>query len=428
MNRFAMPIIVVSLAGIYSLVATLVLHTPFISVLLVNTLTFALFFTNVKLFKDRKKAYTYIITTLVLLVLLILNAKYKVPFMAGVDWANYDAFARSAIDNSQGIFDLFSNSIDSFVFLIAIIYKVFGSNVEQLYFYIFPFALLLFRYTYKTVYLLTSKYNMADKAMLIMALWPVDIIFSIALLREIPIQFLVILSFYHFIRYYEDRKRFSLSLAMMSIIFTTLMHSGMISIFVVYLYVLLQKKFYSHLKFIRIGGIILVSILVVLISFTPLWDSMSKRFTSLNSSTSAVTAIENQNKYLGEAATNYITSVPQDVVGIILSIPYRFIMFALSPMPWQVINSGTLLSFLIDGLLQIYVLFMVIKIYKKRKSHSTKDRDIITLIIMCILSTYLIFSLGTSNYGTAMRHRAKVAPLVVVLISVYGARRQEAKT
>lgn len=425
LTKLSTPLLIGFFAIVYSVVAFLVVDVPFMSVLFASIIIFILFASNLKLIKNRKYAYIFITITVIKLILLILNAKYKTPFMAGVDWINYDTYAREALSGGGGIIDIFNNSLDFFVFLMATIYKIFGTNAEQIYFYIFPLSLLLTKYVHKTVLLLTKKQKSADRASLIMAFWPIDIILSIALLREIPIQLLVIASFFHFLMHYYYRKSVNLLLAFVFIIFATLMHSGMIGIFLVYLYALLQDKMYKKYKFIRIGSLIVVSLVVVIMSFTPLWASMSKRFTSSSSETGVVTALENQNKYLGDAATNYITNAPQDLGGVIASIPYRFTMFALSPLPWQVHDVVTVLSFILDGALQLYILFILVRIYRNRAGLSKKVKNIATLIMMCVISTYTIFSLGTSNYGTAMRHRAKVAPLVVVLITAYGVKRKQ---
>ena len=409
----------------YSVIATLFVGVPFWSVLLASTLTFILFASNLKLIKERKYAYIFFAITIIKLVLLVLNAKYKIPFMAGVDWVNYHNYALEAISGGDGIVDIFNNSLDFFVFIMALIYKVFGANAEQIYFYIFPLSLLMVRYVHKTVLLLSKKQKSADRSSVMMAAWPVDIIFSLALLREIPIQLLVIASFFNFLKYHFYKKTGNLLLAFGLIILAALTHSGMIGIFVVYLYALVQDRLYGKYRFVRVAGLVVAALAVLVISFTPLWDSMSKRFTSTSSENGVVTALENQDKYLGAAATNYISSAPQDTVGVITSIPYRFAMFTLSPLPWQVHNFGTILSFVMDGVLQLLVVYALIRLYRGREWLSKKLRNIGTLIMMCIVATYLIFSLGTSNYGTAMRHRAKIAPLVVVLLTAYEIKRRQ---
>jgi hypothetical protein len=423
--KFSAPLLIAFLAVTYSFAAHFIVDVPFVSVLLASILIFTLIASNLRLIKNRKYAYIFIALMAVKLILLLLNAKYKVPFMAGVDWINYHNYAMDAISAGGGIATIFNNSLDFFVFLMALIYKVFGPNPEQIYFFIFPLSLLLVTYVHKTVLLITKKQESADKASMFMAFWPVDIIFSMALLREIPIQLMVIISFFHFIRHYFQKRGRDLLLAFVFIILAALMHSGMIGIFLVYLYALLQRKLYKKLKFVRIGALVFVSIAVLVISFTPIWASMSKRFGEASTETGVVTALENQNKYLGDAATNYISTAPQDLGGVISSVPYRFFMFAFAPLPWQVHDVGTVLSFVLDGALQIVILFTVWRIYKNKEAVSLQLRNVATLIMMCVVATYLIFSLGTSNYGTAIRHRAKVAPLVVVLIAAFEVKRRQ---
>lgn len=418
-KKFAMPILSILFAGAYSTIAFFIVGAPFLSILIANIVTFGLFFSTFKLFKEKKYLYIFISVVLIKLVLLILNAKFKFPLMAGVDWINYDLYAKDAISNANTIADIFNQSIDFFVFLMACIYKIFGSNVEQVYFYIFPFSLLLVKYVYKIAFLVSNKEKTATIAALVMLLWPVNIIFSIALLREIPIQLLVAASFYNFLVYYKQRKGWNLLYAFIFIILATLMHSGMVGIFVVYLYVLMQIKIYHKVKPLRVLPLVLAGSVLLAFSLTPLWDSMFKRFTPADSEDGVVTSLENQNKYLGDAATNYINSAPQNFNEVVTSAPYRLAMFALAPLPWQVYSFSTLISFVLDGILQLGILCMLLWLFKKRRKLPSKDKSILAVMMMCIVVTYLVFSFGTSNYGTAMRHRAKVAPIIAVIGSVY---------
>lgn len=424
MNFYPM-ILMILFSAPYSIIAHLLTSAPLVSLLFINTITFFLLFRNILLIRERRARYVYVVIIFTFLLLLVLNAFIKIPFLAGVDWVNFDSYARSASESSDNLLGIWQNSIDLFVFICALVYKVFGASAEQLYFYIFPAALVLARYIYKTTFLITGKEKYAVLSLFIATLWPVNIVFSVALLREIPIQLLVAISFYHFIRYYKDKKNTrSLAISFLTVTGAIMMHSGMVGLLIAYLYVIIQRKFFKSVKPIRVRALLVMIPVIVLISLTPLWVPLSSRFGVLNTDDGAVRSLQQQQDYLGSASTNYIDSAPNNITEVIISAPYRFIMFALSPLIWQVRDVGTAVAFLVDGLLQLWFAYITIILIRNRKKLEPYYQQILTAAYLCIFFTYLIFSFGTSNYGTAMRHRAKIAPVVMVVVVVYSLERK----
>jgi len=89
--------------------------------------------------------------------------------------------------------------------------------------------------------------------------------------------------------------------------------------------------------------------------------------------------------------------------------PIRIIFFLFTPFIWQVRTSLDLFGFL-DAISYIIMSMFIISNFKK----IFKDRSAL-LISLFLLGCLIVFSLTTSNYGTALRHRAKFAPLMIVL-------------
>ena len=53
-----------------------------------------------------------------------------------------------------------------------------------------------------------------------------------------------------------------------------------------------------------------------------------------------------------------------------------------------------------------------------RKSGNIEQKAVFIIFIILWLMTDLVFSWGTNNFGTAMRHRLKIFPLEILLMYV----------
>lgn len=403
---------------IYTVVAALMAEVNALAILPANAL---LALTFVKYLKDcqcNKKARTIcVILLMVDLVLIIYNSVNRnLPF-TNVDWANFDYFAKSALNNSNNLFEIFGNAIDLFTAVVALLYRMFGENVTIVYFYILPLSFVSAHYLYKTIRLISGDQNKSVWFSMISLIMPVNFIFALSVLREIPIQCVSIASLYYFLSYTFKKEKHGLVLAFVLAASAALMHSGMVAILVVYAYVLLQKKFLKNVKIIRVSTIVFAVILAIVISL-PMFAPLLTRFSGDGGANGVVSAVSTQNKYLLDANTSYISEAPSDFGGLITSLPYRMMMFVVAPLPWQIINGGTLVAFLADAIFRYYIVYRVIKIAFNLRHYSMEDREIVETMLMAVILFDLIFCFGTTNYGQAMRHRTKMLPFELCLLSV----------
>ena len=79
-----------------------------------------------------------------------------------------------------------------------------------------------------------DKYFLSN-VIILSLIWPINLIFSITVLRETPIQLTFIISFYYLLKYIKELKvRYIISALIYSII-ATLFHSGMIVLVIIYI-------------------------------------------------------------------------------------------------------------------------------------------------------------------------------------------------
>ena len=116
--------------------------------------------------------------------------------------------------------------------------------------------------------------------------------------------------------------------------------------------------------------------------------------------------------YLGGGA-------PSDWVALLLQMPVRLVYFVGAPFPWDISRVRDLWGFIDGGFLIILVL-VIVRDIKKGAWRRRAYRSIAAVVFAVILG----FSVATSNYGTAFRHRAKFVPALIVLYS-YGSGQRE---
>lgn len=417
-NRIIALILSPLIAILYSIVASSLVNAPLLSLFLVNTVTIYLILSNLEMIKTPSSRLIFIIVSALKLVLVLINAQYKsVPF-TGTDWSNYDAMARSTIENSATIIDMYNNSFDLFVFVVSCIYSVFGENINQIFFYMIPFSFLTFRYVYKTVIMITKNEKRASIAGLLVLTWPANLVFSVSVLRESFIQLLVAVSFYNFVRYIK--KGYGLLIGYLFGIFASLTHSGLIAVPLTYTYMVLQRQGNKAYRVFSVWSIVITGLVLALVMFTPFWGSIGKQFGNIHSADDITGTLEVKGAALSDANTSYIDSSSESIGSLLLSFPYRLTMFVFSPFLWQVRDGGTAIAFIVDSIPTLLLITSFIIIFKNRKWFSRSNQNIIVSAMVCVVVTFTIFSLGTNNYGTAMRHRTKILPIAIVTVTAFG--------
>src|SRR5690554_1236557 len=111
----------------------------------------------------------------------------------------------------------------------------------------------------------------------------------------------------------------------------------------------------------------------------------------------------------GSAA--YLTSLQiSGVFDFVWQIPLRMFYFLFSPFPWNISSPAHILG-LLDGVFYIVMSFMCFKYRKVIFQNPVLFQVLVILILMS-----LAFSFGTSNFGTAIRHRAKFYLVILVIM------------
>lgn len=116
----------------------------------------------------------------------------------------------------------------------------------------------------------------------------------------------------------------------------------------------------------------------------------------------------------GGATTYYLNPGLGDAP--LIQLPYRFVMFALSPFVWQATTIGTAIAVLVEGLPRLFMVYMLVVCFRRCRTGEPRHDVLLAALLLTIVASYVVFSLGVSTYGSAMRHRAKLFPIEIILV------------
>jgi len=264
---------------------------------------------------------------------------------------------------------------------------------------------------YEIVKLLTEGDRKAAlKAVIIITFFPIDILYSAVLLREQTIIMFLILSFWFLLRYIKKGIFFEFLISVLFHVLAVLFHSGILFLLAVHLYVLVfYRKKVRVVKFkavktiaMSILGLGLFKILVKTQKFAFLKDILNIEY--LNH-----VVVGRFLASTGTGRTVYLMNlVPTNLGQFILYLPIRIVYFLFAPFIWMIGGAADIFV-LVDGGLYLILIFFA---YRGLKELEPKIRK---AVLIYFFAFSVVFSIGTTNYGTAMRHRHKILWLITAV-------------
>lgn len=256
----------------------------------------------------------------------------------------------------------------------------------------------------------------------VMAFFPHSIIFSGILLRESIITLMVVLSLYFFVRWYKYGGFMNVMLTLVTIIIGASFHTAVVGLVVGYLFgFIFYRREKAAFRFtlqsvvpfmVFAAGITYVMVYPESISALPIYDKIDQ--------------VQNNNDNIYQALTSdaggsaYLTGLTvNNIYQMVLFAPIKVFYFIGSPMPWSVRSVNDLISFFLDGVFYLFALAVFIRNFGLIRKH-----PILGVILISIVVTWIIFGLGISNAGTALRHRFKIFYIIIVALGLLWAKKK----
>ena len=244
----------------------------------------------------------------------------------------------------------------------------------------------------------------------IAALFPPAIIYSAAFLREAWGGVPFMLGLLSVARWQQEEDKTALFFAVIYFILASFFHGGYVaSILVLFLwsgkdvlkpfYALKPKisnrMFLTSLMGVVVLGAILISAIGANVNLGSIGD-LSERITNPGEAAESRLTRETEggSAFPAVAGGESLTSRPW-------LLPIRFAYFLFSPFPWDIRSLGHIQGFVATGVF----LYIAISIYRSRKQfRGRKDVMAVGAILGAMI---LLFTIGTDNIGTSIRHRTK---------------------
>ena len=277
---------------------------------------------------------------------------------------------------------------------LGVIYYIFGSYRFWGHFINISFIILAATKIIDIAYLMNIKLKNIKLVIFLWLFMPIPFLMGFALLREASIYYFVVLSVYYFLKWSKDFRWIDIVLAIASILLSSLYHEGMIVLSVAYLYAFIFYNRKNKKIGVRVSNILAI-IFIFIIGVQFLNNEKGQEF------------INKTNAETGGGSTYLAELKVESPVEFIIASPIKAIYLIYSPMPWLIRGNLDILTFLLDSCLWIYSTYLILRYYKQLK---TEYR----ILLLGVVIGGIVFGMGTHNTGTAIRHRNKFIPLILI--------------
>lgn len=357
-------------------------------------------------------------TLRVALLVLGYSGLMSLPYV-GADGA---AFTERALTYSEyPLFELLGmldyRSAHSYSVLGALLYKTFGFSEL-----ILPSLNLLLGVA-NTAFGAVIAYRLfgrkaASTAAMLICLYPFTAINSVAAVREELSIFFFLAGLFILVGWIKAGRRFNLILSLPFLVFAAFVHPGWVAailgLVIYFVWSLFRDAIQMKGGAGRAGLSVAMGVVMVGACAVILWNGVELgkgvEISSDLDSIADTVAARFQRDPTGGSAFPAFVAVGDPFTQPWL-IPLRVVYFLYSPFPWDVRSAVHLLG-LFAGVLYAFLTFRAYKSYRGLKQH----RRVLVLHSMLVMLT-LMFALGVTNSGTAIRHKAKFYILLVVAAS-----------
>lgn len=354
---------------------------------------------------------------ILILMILIVNIRFLLIFINiyifRLPGSDKDAvrFVRNAGDIAHGYIkpDSFIGA-DLFETYLSIILKYISNNPiylhlsSNIFFIMFVYVFIL----------LLSNLNIKNKVILlplvIINFFPSILMNTVTVLREPYQMFFLMLSIYSLYKYISKEKLLNLFLFILSTVLFGISHNGLVII--IPLIILIAAITFIWIKKLTIKSISLTCLSLIIIFTVIILMKIGLLTSQATDSIFSGEGLEYAEGYRlssPDARASYAGTLDtSNVISAFISSISLFIKYMIFPLPWMISSVIDLIS-IVENLTRLFLLTYIIK-------YRIESKIFISLFIIYILLE-MIWSLGTSNWGTASRHHIVSMPILLIVFT-----------
>jgi hypothetical protein len=259
----------------------------------------------------------------------------------------------------------------------------------------------------------------AKKSAWLVAIYPILILYSSVTMREVFITLLFLYGMLNVVLWSKTRKIIHAFIALMAFSLQVLLHPGLAVAGVLFIGLMLlyyNKRFFASLiinSSINVPSFLVMMFCLLLGLYISIYSTSLVDAIGYKSWLRMDTLVERASiMYTGEAAYPSWLIADTPMQFFLLLVPKLF-YYLFSPFLWDISKFSHFLGML-DGVVFI-MLFLLI--YSHRK-YITSNPQAFTLLVFVIFVS-LVFTIAVGNFGTGLRHRSKILPIVIIIAAPF---------
>ena len=264
-----------------------------------------------------------------------------------------------------------------------------------------------------------SAQRAAKKSAWLVAIYPILILYSSVTMREVFITLLFLYGMLKVVLWSKTRKIIHAFIALMAFSLQVLLHPGLAVAGVLFIGLMLlyyNKRFFASLiinSSINVPSFLVMMFCLLLGLYISIYSTSLVDAIGYKSWLRMDTLVERASiMYTGEAAYPSWLIADTPMQFFLLLVPKLF-YYLFSPFLWDISKFSHLLGML-DG---VVFIMLFLSIYSHRKYIMSNPQAFILLVFVIFLS--LVFTIAVGNFGTGLRHRSKILPIVIIIAAPF---------
>lgn len=264
-----------------------------------------------------------------------------------------------------------------------------------------------------------SAQRAAKKSAWLVAIYPILILYSSVTMREVFITLLFLYGMLKVVLWSKTRKIIHAFIALMAFSLQVLLHPGLAVAGVLFIGLMLlyyNKRFFTSLiinSSINVPSFLVMMFCLLLGLYISIYSTSLVDAIGYKSWLRMDTLVERASiMYTGEAAYPSWLIADTPMQFFLLLVPKLF-YYLFSPFLWDISKFSHLLGML-DG---VVFIMLFLSIYSHRKYIMSNPQAFILLVFVIFLS--LVFTIAVGNFGTGLRHRSKILPIVIIIAAPF---------
>ena len=322
--------------------------------------------------------------------------------------ADSEAFYSNMVYYSQGMV-FRSGTYGTYIEMMGTVFKYIGINRLYGQFLNLLFSIVALIFLAYALNELNVDDNVKHRIYKILCFLPNYAILSSVLLREAPVNMFLTISFYFIVQWYMFKQEKYFLLASVFVLPAAAMHSGSIAVLVGYIIIRFIYDNESEKFVLKLRNIVVTVVIVTITAYV--LSRTGGRFLGKFKNVDSIDDVAITSYAGGSSYAQYVGDSSNPLRMIVYTIP-RIFYFIFSPLPWQWRGLSDIIMFLFSSIFYFLTVLNTIQFLHSKEKH---NRPLVIALFIVAMTTVFVFAWGTSNSGTAARHRDKIITIFALI-------------